>query len=74
MLLLAAKYLVHAFAQFRWGVYQEYAEEGEPEFYISFNSGVPEAIKCVYSLRGLVQHNDTTVVTPCYASKLATWA
>ncbi|WAR25124.1 CLCA1-like protein [Mya arenaria] len=62
----SAKYFVHAFAQFRWGVFQEYSEEGEEVFYISFNSGYPEAIKCVYYLRGLIERNNAAVTTPCY--------
>ncbi|XP_052284619.1 calcium-activated chloride channel regulator 1-like isoform X2 [Dreissena polymorpha] len=62
----SAKYLVHAFAQFRWGVFQEYAEEGEEVFYVSFNSGIPEAIKCIYFIRGLIERNDTSSTTPCY--------
>ncbi|XP_052780593.1 calcium-activated chloride channel regulator 1-like [Mya arenaria] len=62
----SAKYFVHAFAQFRWGVFQEYSEEGEEVFYISFNSGYPEAIKCIYGLRGLIERNDTAITTPCY--------
>lgn len=59
------KYFVHAFAQFRWGVFQEYAEEGESEFYLSAYSGRPEAIRCTFMIRGLVQKNDSTH-TICY--------
>ncbi|XP_060596289.1 calcium-activated chloride channel regulator 1-like isoform X2 [Ruditapes philippinarum] len=60
-----AKYFIHAFAQFRWGVFQEYPEEGESEFYISVTNGRPEAIRCTIQLRGLVQKNDSAH-TICY--------
>ena len=69
VLAISAKFFVHAFAQFRWGVFQEYAEEGEHEFYMSPSTGRPEAIRCTIMLRGLVQKNDSTH-TICYLSKM----
>ncbi|KAL4226206.1 hypothetical protein ACF0H5_014192 [Mactra antiquata] len=65
-----AKYLVHSFAQFRWGVFQEYPEEGEPLFYMSAYTGRPEAIRCTIMIRGLVQKNDTAQ-TICYLEQQA---
>jgi len=64
----SARYFLHAFSQFRWGVFQEYAEEGESEFYISFKSAYPEAIRCVYGIKGLIQINNSSPVEPCYPS------
>ncbi|XP_060596290.1 calcium-activated chloride channel regulator 4-like isoform X1 [Ruditapes philippinarum] len=65
-----AKFFVHAFAQFRWGVFQEYAEEGENVFYMSPSVGQPEAIRCTIMIRGLVQKNDAQH-TICYSHLLA---
>ena len=65
-MLFSAKFFVHAFAQFRWGVFQEYAEEGENVFYMSPSAGQPEAIRCTFLIRGLVQKNDAAH-TICYS-------
>ena len=66
MFLILAKYFVHAFAQFRWGVFQEYAEAGETEFYFSISEGRADAIKCSLGMRGLFARSDTSTFTICY--------
>ncbi|XP_053377120.1 calcium-activated chloride channel regulator 1-like [Mercenaria mercenaria] len=65
-----AKFFIHAFAQFRWGVFQEYAEEGENVFYMSPSTGQPEAIRCTFGIRGLIQKTDAAH-TICYSHLLA---
>ncbi|KAL3851881.1 hypothetical protein ACJMK2_015580 [Sinanodonta woodiana] len=63
----AEKYFIHAWAQFRWGVFQEYGEPGESPFYFSVKYGRPEAIRCVFFMRGMVSmKNGTTCLTQNY--------
>ena len=57
---------MHAFAQFRWGVFQEYAETGEVQFYFSIKEGRADAIKCTLGMRGLFVRKDTVNFTICY--------
>ncbi|KAK3581283.1 hypothetical protein CHS0354_033016 [Potamilus streckersoni] len=55
------KFFVHAWAEFRWGVFQEYGEEGELPFYFSIKSSRPEAIRCSFHLRGLISTKNNTL-------------
>ena len=63
---ISAKYFIHAFAQFRWGVFQEYSEDGESEFYFSPYYGRPDAIKCNQNLKGLIVRSDLPGLVICY--------
>ncbi|KAL3851882.1 hypothetical protein ACJMK2_015581 [Sinanodonta woodiana] len=58
------KFFVHAWAEFRWGVFQEYGEEGELPFYFSIKYGRPEAIRCPFSLKGLISTKNNTICYP----------
>ncbi|ESO89264.1 hypothetical protein LOTGIDRAFT_229149 [Lottia gigantea] len=46
-------FLVHQWARFRWGVFEEYALPGEKEFYISPTTGNIEGVRCNINQRGM---------------------
>ncbi|KAK3581281.1 hypothetical protein CHS0354_033014 [Potamilus streckersoni] len=61
---LHQKFFIHAWAQFRWGVFHEYGEPGENPFYFSVKYGRPEAIRCVFYMRGLVSMKNGSICLP----------
>ncbi|XP_071943290.1 calcium-activated chloride channel regulator 1-like [Antedon mediterranea] len=49
------KAFVHEWAHFRWGVFDEYAEDDMPAFYIDSN-GKAEAVRCVLDVTGTLRN------------------
>ncbi|ESO89263.1 hypothetical protein LOTGIDRAFT_229148 [Lottia gigantea] len=45
--------LVHEWAHFRWGVYDEYAKDGEQQFYDSPKTGKVVGVACNSNIRGI---------------------
>lgn len=60
------KILVHEWARFRWGVFNEYPDAGEPGFYFSTITGHVEPIRCALSINGLL-FNTSTARSYCAA-------
>lgn len=54
------KILVHEWAHFRWGVFDEYAVDGEPHFYFSTTTGKLEGIRCTELQQGIIIKFDAT--------------
>lgn len=52
--------LVHEWARFRWGVFNEYPDAGEPGFYFSTITGHVEPIRCALSINGVLFNTSTT--------------
>ena len=48
---ISEKILVHEWAHFRWGVFDEYALDGEPQFYLSPTSGNLEGVRCTQKVQ-----------------------
>ena len=64
------KILVHEWAHFRWGVFDEYALEGEPQFYYSPSSGQLEGVRCTELIRGILRRTDPVTGHPAYCRAL----
>ncbi|KAL8558268.1 hypothetical protein ACOMHN_053653 [Nucella lapillus] len=52
------KVLVHEWAHFRWGVFDEYALEGEPQFYFSPKTGNLEGVRCTELIQGILHRKN----------------
>ncbi|OWF54545.1 epithelial chloride channel protein-like [Mizuhopecten yessoensis] len=52
------KFIVHQWATFRWGVFQEYPSAGERTFYFSTAFAKVDAVKCSFLLKGRVYARD----------------
>ncbi|KAK7089201.1 hypothetical protein V1264_024923 [Littorina saxatilis] len=52
------KILVHEWAHFRWGVFDEYALEAEPQFYFSPSTGDLEGVRCTELIKGILTRTD----------------
>ncbi|XP_012938799.1 calcium-activated chloride channel regulator 4A [Aplysia californica] len=50
----SGRLLVHNWAHFRWGVFDEFSQEGEPQFYFSPTTGQLEAVKCNINMVGRI--------------------
>ncbi|XP_067673202.1 calcium-activated chloride channel regulator 1-like [Haliotis asinina] len=48
------KVLVHEWAHFRWGVFDEYPQLGEQKFYFSPSTGKMEAVRCNIEIYGQI--------------------
>ncbi|XP_071106743.1 calcium-activated chloride channel regulator 1-like [Haliotis cracherodii] len=48
------KVLTHEWAHFRWGVFDEYPQEGEQKFYFSPSTGKMEAVRCNIEIYGQI--------------------
>nr|KAG5714694.1 hypothetical protein BaRGS_000182 [Batillaria attramentaria] len=66
--------LVHEWAHFRWGVFDEYALSGEPQFYYSPKSGTLEGVRCTEKIRGIIARTnpDTGRTEYCHQIDAAT--
>ncbi|XP_062621958.1 calcium-activated chloride channel regulator 3A-1-like isoform X1 [Saccostrea cucullata] len=49
------KYIVHEFATLRYGVFEEYPNPGENEFYFSTTFGRLDPVRCTIGLRGIIR-------------------
>ncbi|XP_033101841.1 calcium-activated chloride channel regulator 3A-1-like [Anneissia japonica] len=56
------KAFVHEWAHYRWGVFDEYAEDDMPQFYIN-SDGQAEAVRCVLNIPGSLRNPHTS--GPC---------
>ena len=51
----AEKALVHEWAHFRWGVFDEYGLPGEPQFYFSPKTGNLSGVRCTELIQGIIR-------------------
>ncbi|XP_061184026.1 calcium-activated chloride channel regulator 4-like [Saccostrea echinata] len=49
------KYIIHEFATLRYGVFEEYPNPGENEFYFSTAYGRLDPVRCTVGLRGIIK-------------------
>lgn len=51
---IAEKYLVHEFAKYWYGVFEEYSNPGEKQFYFSITFGREDPVRCTTGLLGRI--------------------
>lgn len=65
MIFIPEKFIVHEWGTFRWGVFNEYPDDGENQFYFSTVFGRPDPVRCSVGLLGRIMArypNHTTAV------------
>ncbi|XP_076459807.1 calcium-activated chloride channel regulator 1-like [Babylonia areolata] len=66
----AEKVLVHEWSHFRWGVFDEYALDEEPQFYFSPKTGKLEGVRCTELIKGILSRMDPVTGKPGYCRDL----
>lgn len=61
---MPARVLVHEWATFRWGVFNEYGQKGELQFYYSPSTGQLEGVRCTEGIAGLIYQMDPQTGKP----------
>ncbi|XP_052719264.1 calcium-activated chloride channel regulator 3A-1-like isoform X1 [Crassostrea angulata] len=59
------KYLVHEFAKYWYGVFEEYPNPGENQFYFSTTVGRADPVRCTTGLRGRIMKKTQSGIQLC---------
>lgn len=62
---IAEKYLVHEFAKYWYGVFEEYPNPGENQFYFSTTVGRADPVRCTTGLRGRIMKKTQSGIQLC---------
>lgn len=62
---IAEKYLVHEFAKYWYGVFEEYPNPGENQFYFSTTVGRADPVRCSTGLRGRIMKKTQSGIQLC---------
>lgn len=62
---LSEKYLVHEFAKYWYGVFEEYPNLGENQFYFSTTYGRSDPVRCTTGLIGRIVKKTSTGMSLC---------
>ncbi|CAH1794856.1 unnamed protein product [Owenia fusiformis] len=60
-----AKTLVHEWAKFRWGVFEEYSTKAKNQFYFSTTTNNIESTRCTVGLQGAIYKKQNQTKIPC---------
>jgi hypothetical protein len=65
LFILSEKYLVHEFAKYWYGVFEEYPNPGENQFYFSTTFGRSDPVRCTTGLIGRIVKRTSSGMSLC---------